>query len=178
MADPAAFFARWSRLKQQARQSPPEGQVGAPKAQEAAPAEAPPSSELPSLESLTADSDFSVFMRPNVPEALRQAALQKLWRSDPLYANLDGLLEYGEDYAAAFSDTTVVGTAYRVLQGMPGGEEPTAASHATEPSAEAQPSGAEIAPPPEASAPPVEEAAGGAGAGAAKPEVDERTSIG
>jgi hypothetical protein len=34
-------------------------------------------------------------------------------------ANLDGLVEYGEDYAAAYSASAAVKTAYRVLQGMP-----------------------------------------------------------
>src|SRR6185437_3698628 len=97
------------------------------------------------------ESDFTPFMRADVPEALRNAALQKLWRSDPIYANLDGLLEYGEDYAAKFRDTTV-NTVYRVLQGMPDGEVPTKvpslSETATEPHtgvADAAPGAAEVA---------------------------------
>jgi hypothetical protein len=131
MADAAALFTRWSRLKQAARRPPAEAPRAAPQAEATLP-EAPAPAELPSIESLTAESDFSPFMRADVPEALRNAALQKLWRSDPLYANLDGLLEYGEDYAAMVSDTAVVRTVYRVLQGMPDGKEPAAPPPAAE----------------------------------------------
>jgi hypothetical protein len=118
MAEPAGFLARWSRLKQQARRA----QVPAPGVpQEPAPAPRidPPPAELPPIETLTAESDFSSFMQAGVPDALRNAALQKLWRSDPVYANLDGLVEYGEDYAADFKAAAAVRTAYRVLRGMP-----------------------------------------------------------
>lgn len=128
MAEPEGFFARWSRLKKAARQQE-EATAGRPSA--AAPAGPPPSEpppELPPIESLTAESDYSAFMRPDVPEALRQAALRKLWRSDPVYANLDGLLEYGEDYAAQYRAATgVAATVYRVLEGMPDRGEPAAA---------------------------------------------------
>ncbi len=118
MADPPGFLARWSRLKQQSRQpTAPEADVPGEPAPEL------PATELPSIETLTAESDFTAFMQPGVPEPLRNAALQKLWRSDPVYANLDGLVEYGEDYAADFRAATAVATVYRVLQGMPDREE-------------------------------------------------------
>lgn len=115
MAEEEGFLARWSRLKRAAAQSPqPAG--------EAQPATAPPT-ELPPLETLTGESDFAPFMQSGVPDAVRNAALQKLWRSDPVYANLDGLVEYGEDFAADFNAAGAVATAYRVLQGMPDGTE-------------------------------------------------------
>ncbi len=57
-----------------------------------------PPAELPDIESLTAESDFTVFMRDGVPAELRRLALRKLWTSDPVLANLDGLVDYGEDY--------------------------------------------------------------------------------
>lgn len=121
MADAGNFFARWSRLKQRARKPPV--------ANEATPADAPlptetPQTELPPLESLTADSDYTAFMRPGVAEGTRNAALQKLWRSDPVFANLDGLVEYGENYAAAFKVSAAVRTAYRVARGMMSGDAP------------------------------------------------------
>jgi len=125
MADPASFFARWSRLKRQAERPPAERAGAVPETSGVTQAETPAAVELPSIETLTPESDFTPFMRADVPEALRNAALQKLWRSDPIYANLDGLLEYGEDYAAKFRDTTAANTVYRVLQGMPDGEVPT-----------------------------------------------------
>jgi hypothetical protein len=63
------FLRRWSRRKQEARAQ----SVPAP-ANEAVPA--PPA---PAIDSLTADSDFSVFMSPGVSETLRRLALRKLW---------------------------------------------------------------------------------------------------
>lgn len=47
--------------------------------------------ELPSIASLTADSDFTVFMAPDVPAAVRAAALRKLWRTNPIFGRSDGL---------------------------------------------------------------------------------------
>jgi hypothetical protein len=46
---------------------------------------------LPSIESLAVTSDYTVFMRPGVPMALRNAALRKLWRINPVYSQSDGL---------------------------------------------------------------------------------------
>ena len=109
--------------------------------------------ELPALESLTKNSDFRAFMRPGVPEELRNRALRKLWASDPVYANLDGLLEYGEDFAAPFRMAGVVATVYRVLEGMPEPKKPAESV----PEAEAM------------TAAPVEDAAGGAAAEPAAP---------
>ena len=57
--------------------------------------------ELPSIDSLTADSDFSVFMRSGVPAGLKIQALRKLWASDPAIAEGDDLSDYGDDYGSA-----------------------------------------------------------------------------
>lgn len=111
-------LSRWSRRKAESRDdakpvrtrgsaapAPPEE----PSATGAAPAvvepggtepdSAAPPPDLPDIESLNADSDFTVFMREGVPSELRKLALRKLWRSDPIFANVDGLMEYGEDFA-------------------------------------------------------------------------------
>lgn len=61
------------------------GEVGAPEVDV---------ESLPDVETLTYDSDFSVFLREGVPERLKQAALRKLWLSNPVFANLDGLNDY------------------------------------------------------------------------------------
>lgn len=50
--------------------------------------------DLPDIESLTFDSDFTVFLRQGVPEAIKRRALRKLWSSNPVLANLDGLNDY------------------------------------------------------------------------------------
>lgn len=141
MAEPGDFLRRWSRLKRAAR--PPAkpaaatAQAPLPTAATPAPApsEEPEAPALPAIESLTKDSDYTPFFRPDVPQALRNEALQKLYRSDPVFANLDGLVEYGEDFGEAFRIPGVVATVYRVLQGMPGGE--------AEEAAEAQPAAAD-----------------------------------
>ena len=52
---------------------------------------------LPAIESLGSGSDFSVFMRPGVPESIKHRALSKLWRSHPDIGRLDDLSDYGED---------------------------------------------------------------------------------
>lgn len=156
MADAPGFLARWSRLKQAEREKAPRHEPAGPPAPAAADSPEPPAdplADLPALETLTNDSDFRVFMRPDVPEELRNQALRKLWGSDPVYANLDGLLEYGEDFAAPFRMAGVVATVYRVLEGMPEPEKPT-----------------ESAPESEATtAAPVEDAAGGVAADPAAP---------
>lgn len=56
--------------------------------------------ELPSIDSLTADSDFSVFMQSGVPAGLRIQALRKLWASDPALNEGDDLSDYGDDYSS------------------------------------------------------------------------------
>lgn len=56
------------------------------------------------IEKLEYESDFTVFMQDKVPEAVRRMALRKLWRSNPILANIDGLNDYDED----FTDATAV----------------------------------------------------------------------
>src|SRR5690606_38378769 len=74
---------------------------------------------LPSLDALDLASDFSRFMQPGVPDALRKQALRKLWMLDPDLSRPDGLVEYGEDYAAAFRAGHIVRTAWQLGKGMP-----------------------------------------------------------
>jgi hypothetical protein len=72
-------------------------------AEAAAPAIAPGAriaeaqAQLPSIDSLTFDSDYSQFMKPGVDESLRQGALKKLLR-DPHFNVMDGLDVYIDDY--------------------------------------------------------------------------------
>jgi hypothetical protein len=53
---------------------------------------------LPDIETLGKDSDCTGFMREGVPVALQNLALRKLWLSDPVLANLDGLNDYDEAF--------------------------------------------------------------------------------
>lgn len=72
---------------------------------------------LPPIDELTADSDYAVFMAKNVPEAVRRAALRKLWVSDPVLANLDRLNDYDEDYSIVETVVSAVRTSYQVGKG-------------------------------------------------------------
>ena len=53
--------------------------------------------ELPPVDTLNIDSDFSAFMRPGVDEAQKRGALKKLF-SDPRFNVMDGLDTYIDDY--------------------------------------------------------------------------------
>lgn len=137
--DDDAFLARWARRKEAARQGhdAPEAKGPAP-----SPAAEPDSSasadvmademadtevleSLPDIDSLTLESDFTLFLRRGVPEALRRKALRKLWRLDPVFANLDGLNNYDEDYTKLGKVVLPeLRSLYRVGQGMSLGEAP------------------------------------------------------
>lgn len=71
---------------------------------------------LPDIEQLTADMDFSVFMRRGVDAAIRRAALRRLWTLDPTLSELDGLVDYGEDFTRGQSTAAMVRTTYRVAK--------------------------------------------------------------
>ncbi|MDW3206229.1 MAG: DUF3306 domain-containing protein [Alphaproteobacteria bacterium] len=72
---------------------------------------------LPDPETLGPDSDFKQFMAPDVPGQLRNLALRRLWRSNPVLANLDGLVDYGEDFTDAARVVANMQTAYQVGRG-------------------------------------------------------------
>lgn len=74
--------------------------------------------ELQDPDTLEMGDDFSGFMAKAVPEHLRRKALRKLWLSNPTLANLDALVEYGEDYTDAATVVENLQTAYQVGKGM------------------------------------------------------------
>ena len=124
MNEERKVLSRWSERKAAARRGdvPPEPaeetQAPAATPEQAAPADAAASVDeempaLPSIDELTAESDYTVFLGDKVPEQLRRAALRKLWASDPVFANLDGLNDYDEDYNLV---TTVVGAVQSAWQ--------------------------------------------------------------
>lgn len=142
--DAESFLARWSRRKQAMRggraAEPSAGPAEDKSADHRPPPPAPPDAEappdLPAVDTLTKDSDYTGFLRAGVPEALRRSALRKLWTSDPVLANLDGLVEYGEDFGATFRAPGIVETVYRIGEGMP---EPEREREHEKPSADAPP---------------------------------------
>lgn len=96
------FLSRWARRKAEARQSVPD--VAAPTA--ATEADAPVEGEpfdiasLPSLDGLTATSDITMFMHRAVPETLRNAALRKVWATDPAIRDYIGPADFQWDFHA------------------------------------------------------------------------------
>lgn len=108
-AEKTGFLSRWSRRKrgeEVAEPAPPVlAEPEAPPEPMLEPvAEAPPSepefdiSTLPPIESLDASSDFTVFLKPGVPQALRTAALRKAWLADPLIRDYMSPLDYAWDF--------------------------------------------------------------------------------
>ena len=118
-------LSRWSRLKTQARaeqnvseltESPADGEV--PAGDE--PGERPFALEdLPDIETLDKDSDFTPFLHIDVPDQLRRLALKKLWASNPVFADLDGLNDYDEDYSALGMIFETVSSVFQPGKGMP-----------------------------------------------------------
>jgi Protein of unknown function (DUF3306) len=85
MSDGDTFLARWLRLKQQA----------AAEATSAGPVDL---ASLPPIESLTSESDLSVFLQPGVPAELLRAALNDAWRLDPKIRDFVGIAESQWDF--------------------------------------------------------------------------------
>jgi len=120
--DREGFLSRWSRRKREAVVEPeppealpepgPEAPVPAP-AEEAAPEPAAEVARpacpipnipevdlasLPRIEELTAESDFAAFLRPGVPQTLRNAALRRMWSLDPAIRDYIGPVDYQWDF--------------------------------------------------------------------------------
>jgi Protein of unknown function (DUF3306) len=126
--DLGAKLNRWSQRKLAARRGAEDkGENGQPSAPEAAKAPTPAADAataadeqtpvLPPIDELTAESDYTVFLGKNVPEAITRAALRKLWLSDPVLANLDRLNDYDEDYSIVDTVVSAVRTSYQVGKG-------------------------------------------------------------
>jgi hypothetical protein len=127
------FAQRWSRLKQQAREDEKKlAEVPPPDLPATTGTDEPPPTagdkpegekpfdpaSLPPVDSLTKDSDYSLFMRPEVPEDLRQKALRRLWAADPVLSAPDPLDMHNLDYNAVPTFPEGVKTLFRIGQGM------------------------------------------------------------
>lgn len=83
--DKENFLERWSRLKREEAKLPEKKEADSE----------PPA--LPPLDQLTKDSEFSGFMHPKVEDALRRAALKKLF-ADPHFNIPDPYEAYSGDW--------------------------------------------------------------------------------
>ncbi len=73
---------------------------------------------LPDPDTLTADDNVAGFMAKSVPERLRRRALRRFWRLNPILANVDGLVDYGENYTYAATVVENLMSTYQVGKGM------------------------------------------------------------
>jgi hypothetical protein len=137
------------------------------------------------FEKLDYESDYTQFMDKNVSSNDRHKALRKLWVSNPVLANMDGLDDYCEDYtdAAVCLPKGMMKTAYKYGRGFLSDDEVAewealgAESKTVEPS-EGEPEPAETVVVAEASeaseAAPLDRAAGpGAGCAVSVKQADE-----
>ena len=159
MTDEPEFLRRWSRRKQAARQGTADEPVeteeqasdddlstasDAPEAADS-PAVDPEALDLPDIDSLTAESDFKPFLKAGVPKELKNQALRKLWRVNPVFGFRDGLNDYDGDFTDSATVVKGLKTLYKVGRGFLAEpkDEPTAtdpeAADAGTPSASAEP---------------------------------------
>lgn len=98
------FLKRWSRRKQEARSAAVSTTEAVPPAATAAePPVARPEpeidlSKLPPIDSITAASDITEFLRQGIPAELRHAALRRAWAADPAIRDFVGLAENAWDF--------------------------------------------------------------------------------
>ena len=69
------------------------------------------------LDTIDEESDLSIFMKAGVPEALKKQALSILWRSNPVFANVDGLNDYDEDFGSSDLILKTFKSAYQAGKG-------------------------------------------------------------
>jgi hypothetical protein len=74
--------------------------------------------DLPDPEAVTEESGLEQFLNgKGLPGRLRQMALRRLWRLNPLFGVVDDMVEYGEDYTDAATVIEGMKTAYTVGKG-------------------------------------------------------------
>lgn len=124
-----SFLKRWSRRKLETRPPP---RASAPERAD----EPPP--DLPPLETLGRDSDYTAFLRDGVPQALRLAALRTAWTSDPAIAGFRGFAEYDWDcnapgYGGLLPADDIAALCRRALgEATPSGEDAATPGNGTE----------------------------------------------
>jgi hypothetical protein len=122
MSEPENFIARWSRRKRESAEEEAEATKpaaasgvsdetthtddGRGEAGGAAPARTGASepaskfdwTELPPVETITAESDIRAFLQAGVPPELTRAALRRAWAADPKIRDFVGLADYDWDF--------------------------------------------------------------------------------
>lgn len=126
MSEDANFLSRWARRKAEVREEEKREEAAAtatPEADGAVDEQNRPITEeeiaaLPDPDKLEHGADFKPFLRPGIPQALRQRALRRIWRVNPAIGFLDGMNEYDLDYTDAATVVDNLKTAYQVGRGF------------------------------------------------------------
>lgn len=100
------FLSRWSRRKREiAVEAGKPDEALAARVPESAEAQPPAEPEeefdlslLPDIETLTAESDITLFLKKGVPEALKNAALRRMWSADSAIRDYIGPVDYQWDF--------------------------------------------------------------------------------
>jgi hypothetical protein len=119
MSEPEDFLSRWSRRKREVAEEAaaetakpdlenaannPAGDAAKPQTVESEAAEAAEPvfdiSKLPSIDEITAETDIRPFLSAGVPAHLTQAALRKLWVTDPKIRDFIEIAENQWDFNA------------------------------------------------------------------------------
>lgn len=142
MSEDANFLSRWARRKAEVQDSEAAQATAARETverhqpEELDDRDRPVTEEeiaaLPDPDSLEHGADFKPFLRPGIPQALRQRALRRIWRVNPAIGFLDGMNEYDLDYTDAATVVDNLKTAYQVGRGFVVPEEDEAPTEATE----------------------------------------------
>ena len=115
MTAPESSLSRWSRLK---REAVSKGQMGVDRDDTPARSAGPQDGqleagldeglvgpeELPSVDTITVDTDIRAFLKSRVPAELTRAALRRAWSSDPAIRDFIGIAENQWD----FNDPTAI----------------------------------------------------------------------
>jgi hypothetical protein len=121
------FLSRWSERKRSSETDPERGRLNTdPEQVEGADAGTVDedkaanqvAAEAIDIDSLDEDSDYSPFFKDGVPPALKSAALRRLWRSNPVFANIDGLNDYDEDFTIPNTPMGAIKTAWKFGRGF------------------------------------------------------------
>lgn len=73
---------------------------------------------LPVPEQIESVEDVQKFLGSALPQRLKTRALRKLWSLNPVLANVDGLVDYGEDFTDSAMVVENLQTVYQVGKGI------------------------------------------------------------
>ena len=98
------FLKRWSRRKQEAKAAEPaplppaQADAAAPRTPDSVAEPEIDLSKLPPIDSITAATDITEFLRKGIPPELSRAALRRAWAADPAIRDFVGLAENAWDF--------------------------------------------------------------------------------